>query len=44
VDGAVAGTWRYEQGRVHWAPFQDLDAATRREADEEGERLAGFHA
>jgi Winged helix DNA-binding domain len=44
VDGAVAGTWRYEQGKVTLAPFERLDRATRRELDEEAERLAAFHA
>ena len=43
VDGQVAGTWRYEQGRVKLAPFHRLDKAIRRELDEEGERLAAFH-
>jgi hypothetical protein len=44
VDGQVAGTWRYEQGRIQFTPFHKLDRATRRELDEEGERLAAFHA
>ena len=44
VDGAVAGTWRYEDGAVRTEPFESLDAATRRELAEEGERLATLHA
>jgi hypothetical protein len=44
VDGAVAGTWRYEHGRIRLDPFRRLDAATRRELGEEAERLAAFHA
>ena len=44
VDGQVAGTWRYEHGRIQLAPFHKLDKATRRELEEEGERLAAFHA
>jgi hypothetical protein len=44
VDGQVAGTWRYENGRVKVAPFHKLDRATRRELDDEAERLAAFHA
>ena len=44
VDGAVAGTWRYEEGRVRVEPFGRIARATRRELDEEGERLAAFHA
>ncbi len=43
VDGAVAGTWRYEKGSVRTEAFDWLDAATRRELAEEGERLAEFH-
>ena len=44
VDGAVAGTWRYEDGRVRWEPFERLDRASAREVDDEAERLADFHA
>ena len=44
VDGRVAGTWRYEKGRVRTEPFGRLDAAARREVAAEAERLAGLHA
>jgi hypothetical protein len=44
VDGAVAGTWRYENGRVELKPFTRLSRETRRELDDEAERLAAFHA
>jgi hypothetical protein len=44
VDGAVAGTWRYERGRVKLAPFGRLDRATRRELDSEAGRLAALYA
>ena len=44
VDGAVAGTWRHESGRIALHPFEPLDAADRRALDEEAERLAAFHA
>ena len=44
VDGAVAGAWRYADGRVELEPFGRLDASARRALDEEGERLAAFHA
>jgi hypothetical protein len=44
VDGSVAGTWRYEKGRVALTPFGQLDRATRAEVDDEAERLAAFHA
>jgi hypothetical protein len=44
VDGAVAGTWRYEDGRVTLEPFERLDRATLRELRAEAERMAAFHA
>jgi hypothetical protein len=44
VDGAVAGTWRHEGGRIRLDPFGRLDRATRRALDEEGERLAVMYA
>jgi hypothetical protein len=44
ADGAVAGTWRHERGRIELSPFARLDRATRRELDEEAERLGAFHA
>jgi DNA glycosylase AlkZ-like len=43
VDGAVAGTWRHEDGRVRLEPFEPLDPATRRELEDEADRLAAFH-
>jgi Winged helix DNA-binding domain len=44
VDGQIAGAWRYECGRIELEPFERLDRATRRELDDEAERLAVFHA
>lgn len=44
VDGQVAGTWRYEKGKVELEPFERLDAAARRELEAEAERLAELHA
>ena len=44
VDGAVAGTWRHERGRVALEPFAPLDGATRRALGEEAGRLAELHA
>jgi hypothetical protein len=44
VDGSVAGAWRHEGGRIRLDPFRRIDRATRRELDEEAERLAAFHA
>ena len=43
VDGTVAGTWRFRDGRVAWAPFARLDRSTRREVEDEAEQLAVFH-
>ena len=44
VDGAVAGTWRYEGGKVSIEPFERLAPATRRELEDEAARLAAFHS
>jgi len=43
VDGAVAGTWRYEKGRVDLAPFEPLPANVRQELEDEAGGLAAFH-
>jgi hypothetical protein len=43
VDGQVAGTWRYDAGRIDIEPFRPLPKATRRQLDDEAERLAVFH-
>jgi hypothetical protein len=43
VDGVVAGTWRYEKGKVTCSPFERLDRSVLREMREESERLAAFH-
>jgi hypothetical protein len=42
VDGVVAGTWRYSDGKVSFDPFERLDRATLRALREEGERMAAF--
>jgi Winged helix DNA-binding domain len=44
VDGAVAGTWRYADGKVDLEPFGRLDRATTRALREEAVRLQDFHA
>ena len=44
VDGAVAGTWRYDDGRVRWEAFAKLDRSAARDVEAEAERLAAFHA
>jgi len=43
VDGAVAGTWRYDGGRVHVTPFERLDRSVLRELRHESEGLAALH-
>jgi hypothetical protein len=44
VDGAVAGTWSAEKGRVRVKPFEPLPKAARREVDAEAVRLERFIA
>jgi Winged helix DNA-binding domain len=44
VDGRVAGTWRFEKGKVKTKPFGKLDAAAKRELRDEADRLAELHA
>jgi Winged helix DNA-binding domain len=44
VDGAVAGTWKHDDGRIQVSLFEKLDRAARRELDGEAEQLAEFHA
>ena len=43
IDGAVAGTWGYEGGRVSLQPFEPIPRAAKRELDEEAKALAAFH-
>jgi hypothetical protein len=43
VDGAVAGKWMYEGGRVRLEPFAPIPRAARREVEDEADRLAAFH-
>jgi hypothetical protein len=44
VDGAVAGTWRYDAGRVELSPFGRLATGDRRALESEAEGLAALHA
>jgi hypothetical protein len=44
VDGQVAGTWRWERGRLDVRPFSALARPERRAVDAEAARLAAFHA
>ena len=43
IDGAVAGTWRWEKDRIRLSPFGKLPRGVRGELDAEAERLAEFH-
>ncbi len=43
VDGAVAGSWWYQENRVHTAPFEPLPHVLGREVDEEAARLSAFY-
>jgi Winged helix DNA-binding domain len=42
IDGAVAGTWRVDAGRVELNPFEPIPRSVKREVDDEAERLAAF--
>ena len=44
VDGAVAGTWRHEGGKVRLEPFTPIPRIYRRDLEAEAERLAVFLA
>jgi Winged helix DNA-binding domain len=44
VDGAVAGTWRYEKEQVRVEPFAPLPRPVRRQVEDEAQALAAFHA
>ena len=43
VDGAVAGTWRYEGGRIELAEFGPLPLHVRKQVAQAAEPLAAFH-
>jgi hypothetical protein len=43
LDGAVAGAWRHEDGRIVLDPYEPLDPAARRALDDEAERLTAFY-
>jgi Winged helix DNA-binding domain len=43
VDGAVAGAWRHERGRIEVKPFRRLDGATQRALRQEADRLATLY-
>jgi hypothetical protein len=44
LDGFVAGTWRYDRGRVTLEPWRRLARAERAELNDEADHLAGFMA
>src|SRR5438132_619440 len=44
VDGAVAGSWRYEGGGIKLEPFEPLPRRVREEVEAEAGRLAAFQA
>lgn len=44
IDGSVAGTWRYEDGKVSVSPFSPIPRKWKRELEEEAQALAAFHA
>ena len=44
VDGQVAGTWKFHEGRVVLDEWRQIPQAFRRNLREEAERLAEFHA
>ena len=44
VDGVVAGTWRFEKGRIALELFRRLARDARRELDAEAERLAELYS
>ena len=43
VDGAVAGSWRYDKGRIRIDPFEPLPRGVRRELEDEAKGLAALH-
>jgi hypothetical protein len=43
IDGRVAGTWRYEGGKVELEPFDGVPGKWRRPLEDEAKRLAELH-
>lgn len=43
VDGAVAGAWSIQKGRIVLDPYERLAKSVRKEVEEERERLEAFH-
>ncbi len=42
VDGKVAGTWKFDKGRVETAPFEPLNASAQDRLEQEAKRLRAF--
>jgi Winged helix DNA-binding domain len=43
VDGQVAGAWSVQKGRIVLDPYRRLSGATKKEVEEERDRLQAFH-
>jgi Winged helix DNA-binding domain len=44
LDGQVAGSWRFEEGKIELDPFDSVPRSERRALEAEASRLAAFHA
>ncbi len=44
IDGVIAGTWRYEGGRIRVDPFEPVPRTVQAELSEETAALVAFHA
>jgi hypothetical protein len=44
LDGQVAGTWKYEKGKVRLEPFAPIPRKAKRELEDEAALLAAWHA
>jgi hypothetical protein len=44
LDGQVAGSWRFEEGKIRLDPFDGIPRVQRRALDDEAKRLAALHA
>jgi hypothetical protein len=44
VDGRVAGTWKYTDGRIELQSFEKISREARRELADESERLLALYA
>ena len=44
IDGRVAGTWRYDGGKVKVEPFEGVPRRARRDLEDEARRLASFQS